>query len=89
MTGAAECWCHAYTQTRTHMHTHTQVLQLLESQPDAHPTARGARKHLRQMVQEAHKNGHRRLRQLEVVHAHVGLQPACGGAPAKQQVSVE
>eukprot|EP00983_Pelagomonas_calceolata_P110720 1159705-Pelagomonas_calceolata.AAC.17 len=25
-------------------------------------------------VQEAHKNAHRRLRQLEVVHAHMGLQ---------------
>lgn len=29
---------------------------------------------MRVQVQEAHKNAHRRLRQLEVVHAHVGMQ---------------
>ncbi|KAF5838138.1 hypothetical protein DUNSADRAFT_3333 [Dunaliella salina] len=63
-----------------------QFMALLTSQPDTHPDARGARKQLRQMVQEAHKNAHRRLRQLEVVHAHMGLQgPANSHTVAMQQ----
>lgn len=45
-----------------------RLFDMLHGLPDDYPVCKSARKQLRQMVHDARKNTHRRLRQLEAVH---------------------